>query len=290
MLAALVVVATAANRWLLPSLRGASLGRAMFGCVVVDRHGTEAGPLRLVARDAAHLLDTVPLLLGWLWPLIDSRRRTFADLIARTEVHTAETTRTTARRWGARLLGAMIALAVLVAALGFVLINLHQRAAAATRAQIQNTGPVLVSDMLSYSAAEVDKDFEHDRSLVTDGYRAELITQQEAVRKAPVDNEYWVTNKAVLEATPDSAAMLLLLQGQRGVAPKQRFITASVRASFEKSSSGEWKISNLIVLTPPKLPEQPAEKAEPKPEQKPGEKAQPKPAPKPAPTPTGPGR
>lgn len=294
-LAAALSVATALNRWLVPSMFGNSLGRSLFGCRVVDRDGGQAGPLRLIARDAAHLLDTVPLLLGWLWPLIDSRGRTFADLLARTEVHTAEVAAAGRRRWAARAAAVITALAVLVAALGVVLIALHQRAVANTRAQIQNTGPALVSDMLSYTAAEVEKDFEHDRTLVTDGYREELVKQQDAVRKAPVDNEYWVTNKAVLEATPNSAAMLLLLQGQRGVAPQQRFITASVRVSFEKVA-GDWKIANLTVLTPPKLPDPPADQKPPPPKPKAGATPAPKPAPKSAPKPApapeqkGPGR
>ena len=45
----------------------------------------------------------------------------------------------------------------------------------------------------------MEEDFATDRTLVTEGYRPELIKQQEAVRKAgPVDNEYWVSNSAVL--------------------------------------------------------------------------------------------
>ena len=45
--------------------------------------------------------------------------------------------------------------------------------------------------------------------------------------------------------------MLLLLQGQRGIAQNQRFITASVRVGFAKSSSGQWQVSDLTVLTAP---------------------------------------
>jgi Mce-associated membrane protein len=140
--------------------------------------------------------------------------------------------------------------------------------------------------MLSYSAADVEKDFEHDRTLVTEGYRPELVKEQEAVRKAgPADNEYWVTNKAVLEASRNTGAMLMLLQGQRGAPPNQRFITASLRVTFEKVA-GQWKIAGLTVLAPPKLPDPPKaqEPAKPAPSGKPA----PKPAP--APPPTGPGR
>ena len=43
-----------------------------------------------MGRDLAHLLDTVALFVGWLWPLWDRRHRTFADLLVRTEVHHVE--------------------------------------------------------------------------------------------------------------------------------------------------------------------------------------------------------
>ena len=64
--AALSVFAIAVNRLLLPTATGWSLGRAIFGIAVVDRDGQPLGPWRLLIRDVAHLLDTAPLLLGWL--------------------------------------------------------------------------------------------------------------------------------------------------------------------------------------------------------------------------------
>jgi len=121
-----------------------------------------------------------------------------------------------------------------------------------TRQQIAVQGPKIVGDTLSYAVASIDADFARARSLVTDGYRPQLIAQQDAVRKAgPVDNDYWVTNSAVLTNTENRAVMLLLMQGQRGAAPKQRLITATVQADFEKSANGQWQISNLSVLAKP---------------------------------------
>ena len=50
-------------------------------------------------------------------------------------------------------------------------------------------------------------------------------------------NEYWAVSSAVLSASPDRAAMLLAMQGQRGTDPKDlRFITATVRVDFDKSA------------------------------------------------------
>ena len=72
------------------------------------------------------------------------------------------------------------------------------------------------------------------------------------MRKAgPVDNDYWSTNSAVLSNTADHAAMLILLQGQRGAADKARLITATVRVNFEKSAADQWQVADLTVLARP---------------------------------------
>ena len=113
-------------------------------------------------------------------------------------------------------------------------------------------GPKIVERMLSYQVGTLADDFSRAQTLVTDGYRPQLVAQQEAVRKAgPVDNDYWATNSAVLSSTTDRAVMLILLQGQRGTAPKQRLITATVRVNFEKSASGQWQVANVSVLARP---------------------------------------
>ncbi|MGI9162915.1 MAG: RDD family protein [Mycobacterium sp.] len=265
-LAGAVLLVVLVNRLLLPAATGWSLGRSLFGIVVVLRDGRSVGPWRLLLRDLAHLLDTAPLFLGWLWPLVDSRGRTFADLLTGTEVRQADGAVPDAGRLAERVVAGVAAIAVVVAGLGYGLVYRQQRAIDQTRVQIAVEGPKLVADMLSYTAKTANDDFAHAQSLVTDGYRQELTKQQEAVRKVGlVDNDYWATNTAVLSATRDRAAALILLQGQRGVAPNQRFIIASVRASFEKSSADQWLISDLMVLAPPKptgpAPAAPAPKA-----------------------------
>ena len=81
----LAILLMLANRSLLPTIAGWSVGRALCGITVVRRDGAAVGPWRFLLRDLAHLLDTASV-VGWLWPLWDSRRRTFADLLMRTEV------------------------------------------------------------------------------------------------------------------------------------------------------------------------------------------------------------
>ncbi|MCW1958509.1 MAG: RDD family protein [Mycobacterium sp.] len=274
-LAALLVIAVAVNRWMLPSMTGWTLGRSIFGIAVVDRDGdliTE--PAKLILRDLAHLLDTLPLFLGWLWPLIDRRERTFADLLLGTEVHNVGDPRPDWTRLATRVLAAVAALAVLAAALGYFLVIGNQRDSDRSREEIAVAGPKIVVDMLSYTAKSIDEDFARAQSLVTDGYRPELTKQQDDVRKAPVNNDYWVSNSAVLSSTARNASMLMLLQGQRGTEPNQRFVSASVRTEFEKVGR-DWKLSNLIVLVPPK----PAA-APPKPPEPAAKPAEPQPKPK----------
>ena len=66
------------------------------------RDGEPSGPWGLLLRDLAHLLDTASV-VGWLWPLWDSQRRTFADMLLRTEVRRIEPDQSppNIRRWTA---------------------------------------------------------------------------------------------------------------------------------------------------------------------------------------------
>ncbi len=123
-----------------------------------------------------------------------------------------------------------------------------------TRAQLATRGPKLVVDVLSYDPETVQRDFERARSLATDRYRPQLSIQQDSVRESgPVRNQYWVTDSAVLSATPAQATMLLFMQGERGTPPNQRYISATVRAIFQKSR-GQWRLDDLAVVMKPRQP------------------------------------
>jgi len=250
---ALTFIATVLNRWLLPVLTGWSLGRALFGIRVVTRAGAPAGLARLLLRDIAHLLDTASLFVGWLWPLWDSRNRTFADLLLRTEARTGEPAKGTVRRTAGIVFLVAALLCVAGSGLGYQTVYRHDRAVEKTRTEIAEQGPRMVEQMLSYGSATLKDDFARAQSLATDGYRSQLINQQEAVQKAGVTaNEYWAVSSAVLSASPNQAAMLVALQGQRGAdAQSLKFITATVRVDFERSGDGHWRVANLTVLKKP---------------------------------------
>jgi Mce-associated membrane protein len=253
--AALVFVLMAVNRLLVPTITGWSLGRALFGIAGRKRDGSPAGLTRLVARDVAHLLDTVALFVGWLWPLWDRRRRTFADLLLRTEVHNVERPQRDMRRLTAAVLVAATLLCAAGVGLSYLVVYRQDRAVDAARAQIAEQGPRIVEQMLSYHVDTLQQDFSHAQSLTTDSYRQQLLAQQQAVQKAgATTNEYWAVSSAVLSATPDHASMLMAMQGQRGTDAKDlKFITATVRVDFDKSRDGQWRVANLTVLKKPQM-------------------------------------
>ncbi|WP_286137610.1 RDD family protein [Mycobacterium sp. IS-3022] len=250
-----VVLLIAVNRLVLPGIAGFSLGRAVFGIAVRKRDGSPAGVWRLLIRDVAHLLDTAALFIGWLWPLWDRRGRTFADLLLRTEVRPVAPPARNVRK--------LTAIALIVATLGcgaaiginYWVVYRHERAVEATRHQITEQGPRIVEQMLSYKADTMQEDFSRAQALTTDGYRDQLVAQQRSAQDAGItSNSYWAVSSAVLSASPDEAEMLLAMQGQRGDDPKNlKFITATVRADFEKSGDGQWRVANLTVLKRPHM-------------------------------------
>jgi Mce-associated membrane protein len=248
------VLAMLVNRLLLPTVYGWSLGRALCGITVVHRDGGGIGAWGLLLRDLAHLLDTVSV-VGWLWPLWDSRRRTFADLLLHTEVRSAETPRADIRRWTIIAVLTAAALCVAGVVVSYGVVYSRDQETDQTRSQIAIQGPKIVAQMLTYDPKSLQDDFARAQSLATDAYRGQLKAQQEIVQKGnPVINEYWVTDSSIESASPDRATMLLFMQGRRGAAPEERYITATVRVNFIKDGNGHWLVDNLAVLTKPKPP------------------------------------
>ena len=246
---------TMANRVVFPVVFGWSMGRALLGIEVVGPDRSSPGVGRLMARELAHLLDTLSVFVGWLWPLWDPRRRTFADLLLRTEVQRAQPDRRPANieRETARVVSAAVLLCVAGAGMSVLAIFLPDRQSDRTRDALNAQGPKIVAQILTYDAKSLKDDFARARSLTSDKYRPELVKQQESVEKShPGVNEYWVTDSTVLSAAPDRGTMLLFMQGHRGGNDEQRFITATVQVSLVKGNSGNWLVDDLSVVTKPK--------------------------------------
>jgi uncharacterized RDD family membrane protein YckC len=70
---------------------GQSLGKSVLGTRLVSAHsGEPVGFARAFGRQIVHLLDAIPLGLGYLWPLWDEHRQTFADKACSTLVVQAD--------------------------------------------------------------------------------------------------------------------------------------------------------------------------------------------------------
>jgi Mce-associated membrane protein len=251
-----VILLMLVNRLLLPTVTGWSLGRALVGIVVVRRDGEAIGPWGLLLRDLAHLLDTASV-VGWLWPLWDSRGRTFADMLLGTEVRRVQRDEPlpNIRRWTAAAVLTAAAVCLGGAAVSYAVVYSRERATDETVAQIGVQGPKIVAQMLTYDPKTLRDDFAHAQSLATDKYRGQLKAQQDIVQKGtPVINEYWPIDWSVQSAAPDRATMLMFLQGRRGAAPDERYISATLRVNFAKGGDDHWRVDDLTVVTKPKPP------------------------------------
>lgn len=75
------------NRWIQGGNTGQSIGRKLVGVKLIsEQTGQPIGAGMAFVRDIAHFLDSIACFVGWLFPLWDSKRQTFADKIVKTVV------------------------------------------------------------------------------------------------------------------------------------------------------------------------------------------------------------
>jgi uncharacterized RDD family membrane protein YckC len=78
------------NRWIMQGRTGQSWGKRALGLKLLRMdNGQPVGGGMAFVRDLAHTLDGLPCILlpiGYLWPLWDNRRQTFADKVCNTVV------------------------------------------------------------------------------------------------------------------------------------------------------------------------------------------------------------
>ncbi|GAA1396510.1 RDD family protein [Luteococcus peritonei] len=74
------------NRWLRAGRTGQSVGKSVLGIKLLDEMtGQPIGAGKAFLRDICHVLDNI-CYIGYLWPLWDAKRQTFADKIMKTVV------------------------------------------------------------------------------------------------------------------------------------------------------------------------------------------------------------
>jgi uncharacterized RDD family membrane protein YckC len=75
------------NRWFQQGKTGQSWGKKALGIrLVSESTGQPIGAGMAFVRDIAHFLDGLPCYIGYLWPLWDAKKQTFADKILKTVV------------------------------------------------------------------------------------------------------------------------------------------------------------------------------------------------------------
>jgi uncharacterized RDD family membrane protein YckC len=75
------------NRWVLAGRTGQSWGRKALGIRLVGQAtGQPIGAGMAFVRDLAHVLDALPCYIGFLFPIWDQQRQTFADKVVKTLV------------------------------------------------------------------------------------------------------------------------------------------------------------------------------------------------------------
>jgi uncharacterized RDD family membrane protein YckC len=73
------------NRWITAGRTGQSWGkRVMKIRLLSEQTGAPIGPLNAFLRDLVHTIDGLAFYIGYLWPLWDEKRQTFADKLMTT--------------------------------------------------------------------------------------------------------------------------------------------------------------------------------------------------------------
>ena len=86
-LGAVVNLALVVLLGVITGIKGQTPGRQLMKISVVKEvDGTFLGAGAGVARVFLHILDALPLLLGFLWPIWDKKNQTFADKIMKSVV------------------------------------------------------------------------------------------------------------------------------------------------------------------------------------------------------------
>jgi uncharacterized RDD family membrane protein YckC len=74
------------NLYLRQGRTGASVGKSVLGLRLVNEDLQPIGAWRAFLRNLLHVVDSLPCGFGYLWPIWDSRKQTFADKIMGTVV------------------------------------------------------------------------------------------------------------------------------------------------------------------------------------------------------------
>lgn len=87
-LVGLVSIAYAIYLGYMDGVTGQTPGKAIMGIRLVNQQGETIGSGPGIGRKFAHIVDSIICFLGWLLPIVDSKRQTIADKLLQTYVVT----------------------------------------------------------------------------------------------------------------------------------------------------------------------------------------------------------
>ncbi len=241
--------------------RQAMTGRTI-GKLIVGIHTTAAatggvpGLARTVLREVAHIVDTVPLLLGWLWPLWDEHGRSFADKLAETRVSADGATKLGQARPKAQQV-ACVVFGVFAAALVALTVTqyAHDYRSDRETAQIETSAQDIAQNatvaLLSYQAATADKDLAAASSKLTgsfkdyyDKYTNDVVIP--TAREKAVDTHAQSVGAAVVSADSRQAVVLVFVNQVTTTAqdPQPSAMASTVRVQLS-NVGGRWLVSGF---------------------------------------------
>lgn len=234
-------------------LTGNTLGKSAT-CISTENVNGESriGVMRAGARQVAHVIDTVPLLVGWLLPLRDPKRRTLADRIAGTRVVKHDGPPASRVVWSsvAVMAAAAVAVAGLVAVQYF---DQHRQdqAVAEAHQDIAEIAQASTIALLSYQPDTVDADLQSAAGRLTGGfldyyskYTKEVVIP--AAKEKKVDTQAEAVGSGVVSADADRATVLVFINQTTTTVdnPQPSKVASTVQVSLVKVD-GRWLVDEF---------------------------------------------
>jgi Mce-associated membrane protein len=234
---------------------GSTVGKSLMGIRVVDGSGNPPGRARAFTRTCGYLANTIPLLLGWLCPLWTSRRQAFSDMLAGTIV-VVDRNRGNSTRPRLLSLSMTVAAAcslIALATTSYVTGYAQDRDIEKTQREIAQIAGDKAVAVLSYKPETVEADMQTAKQNLTGAfldyyskYADDTVIPNS--KRDQIGTSWELMGSAVTRATPDSAEVLVYLDGvvtKAGDVPNS--LISSIRLQMTKDD-GAWLISGLDPL------------------------------------------
>lgn len=238
---------------------GTTVGKSLMRIRAVDALGQPLGWFHAFVRCVAYLLNTLPILLGWLWPLWSKRKQTFSDMlikavVLRDDVNHAESSRARTVRAAALAIAVITAIAlVTLATTSYVTEYAHDKNSERTQHEIAQVAGDKAVAVLSYKPDTVEADIAAAKRHITGAF-LEYYTKyaDETVipnsKREKIATSWELMGTAVTHSEPNSAEVLVYLDGvvtKAGADPQN--LISSIRLLLTRED-GSWFISGLDPL------------------------------------------